>query len=145
MQTWELELKQRRNQEINTIEKSFYTQEEFQLAKDSIRKAQNLGIIEKAFEDGKVSEDILEKARSSAGVYADTPENRKKGIVGMKYHGGKVGEKKEEGKSKYGLSLDYLKKQSQESLVNLVKKHTKSNDVNLHKMSPQALINKLMD
>ena len=88
MNSWEQELKQRRLQEIDQIEKSYYTLQDIQKAQENLKKAKTLSVIEKAFEEGKVSEEKLNMARNKAGVYADTIENRKKGIVGMPYQGG---------------------------------------------------------
>lgn len=55
-----------------------------------IRKA--LCTLEIAYLEGNIDTDAIEKARSKAGVYANTHENRKLGRVGQKY---KEGEREE--------------------------------------------------
>lgn len=96
-QPWEQEIIMKlAEQELNILKST--DEDLFNKLTDSLEKAEALSTIEKAYKEGHVSHDILIKARSKAGVYADTPANRKKGIVGAKYKGG-MGEK-EEGKDK---------------------------------------------
>lgn len=56
-----------------------------------IKKA--LNTLELAYLEGHIDTDTIEKARSKAGVYANTHENRKLGRVGQKYKEGKEDEK----------------------------------------------------
>jgi hypothetical protein len=104
MEPWEKEIKGHRCHERLNIINSVYTEEDvFTKGVQIIYNAINT--IEKAFEQGLISKELLEKARS--GVYKDNPENRKQGRVGTRY--GKMvqgGQTKEldDGGEKYNLS-----------------------------------------
>lgn len=66
-----------------------------------IRKA--LCTLEIAYLEGNIDTDAIEKARSKAGVYANTHENRKLGRVGQKY---KEGIEEKHPKIKDSLDID---------------------------------------
>ena len=78
-----------------------------------------LEIIKKAFEEGLISEEQLEKARG--GIYKDTAENRKLGKVGQKYGG----EKKEEEFKKKEEKIENLSRDEKFSLLKKVMKGAK--------------------
>ena len=63
--------------------KDIINKDQNQLIEVIIKSINPLGIIEQAYLDGKISKDILEKART--GTYADNAQNRKLKIVGQKY------------------------------------------------------------